>query len=243
MPPPLSQRFLFYLDRHFKDQLVINNPQGIWETGSKGFLLQFPDLCAPSQLCQSIEDVEQMKAQFPIVLKPLRDYGGKGIIRIDGDKVWFGKEERSFADWKREMKGKKMEYLGVKFLKNVSQGDKRIIVVNGTVMGASLRLPAPDSWLCNVAMGGTSNAAEVTAEEVQMIEAIHPVLSSLGIVMYGVDTLVDDRGKRVLSEINTTSIGGLPQIAKMDGKGLVQEAIHRILNYVKLHNKKVNVSG
>lgn len=243
LPPPLPRRFLFFLDRYFKDQLVINSPQGIWKTGSKGFLLQFPDLCPPSQLCQRMEDIEEMKEQFPIVLKPLREYGGRGLIKIDGDTVWLGEEQRSFRDWKQEMAGKKLEYLGVKFLGNVAQGDKRIVVVNGTIMGASLRLPPSDSWICNVAMGGTSHAADVTEEEVHLIQAIQPILAQLGIVMYGVDTLVDDQGKRVLSEINTTSVGGLPQIAKMQGKGLIQEAIHRLLNYVKLHNKTIDVSG
>ncbi len=89
-----------------------------------------------------------------------------------------------------------------------------------------------DSWLCNVAMGGSSNIAEVDVDEQKIIRVIDPVLSKMGIVMYGVDTLVGDDGKRVLSEINTTSIGGLPQIARLMKKPLVKEATDLIWNYI-----------
>lgn len=232
LPPPLSEDFLNFLIQKFPQQLIINDPKGIQLTGSKGFLMRFPDLSAPMKICESIADIIAFKNRFPIVLKPFREYGGKGIIRIDGDRVWEGKEEYTFAELVQRMEGRKIEYLGVKFLKNVSQGDKRIVVVNGKIMGASLRLPAKDSWLCNVAMGGSSTFALADQEEENIVEQINPTLGALGIVMYGVDTLVDDNGKRVLSEINTTSIGGLPQIANLMDRPLVEEAVDLIWNYI-----------
>ena len=106
-------------------------------------------------------------------------------------------------------------------------------------MGASLRLPAKESWLCNVAMGGTSNFSEADEDELEIVRRVNPILSKMGIVMYGLDTLVDDDGKRVLSEINTTSIGGLPQIAKMTQQPLVEKAIDLIWAYF-LTNKEKN---
>lgn len=232
MPPPLSDDFLQFLEERFPDQLIINDPKGIQITGSKEFLLNFPEQCPPMKVCRSIEDIIAFKEHFPIVLKPFQEYGGKGIIRIDGDQVWEGNNESKFADFVQKLRTEKFEYLGVQFLKNVSQGDKRIVVVHGKVMGASLRLPAKDSWICNVAMGGSSNFAEADADEIGIIRQINPVLSKMGIVMYGVDTLVNDQGRRVLSEINTTSIGGLPQIARLTGRPLVQEAADLIMQYI-----------
>lgn len=232
MPPPLSGDFLQFLEESFSNQLIINDPKGIQITGSKQFLLNFPEHCPPMKVCRSVEDIIAFKQQFPIVLKPFREYGGKGIIRIDGDQVWEGNTKSTFADFAEKNKTEKFEYLGVQFLKNVSQGDKRIVVVHGKVMGASLRLPANDSWLCNVAMGGSSNFAEADADEIAIIRHINPVLSKMGIIMYGVDTLVNDDGRRVLSEINTTSIGGLPQIARLTGQPLVEEAANLIMQYI-----------
>ncbi|MGB0862841.1 MAG: ATP-grasp domain-containing protein [Saprospiraceae bacterium] len=231
MPPPLSEVFLGFLINEFPKQFIINNPRGIYETGSKSFLTNFKDLCPPMKICKSINDIIDFKNQFPIVLKPFREYGGRGIVRIDNNQVWEGKNKMSFEAFISNIKNQKIEYLGVQFLKNVGLGDKRIVVVNGKVMGASLRLPAENSWLCNIAMGGTSNFSEVDEDELQIVERVNPILSKMGIVMYGLDTLVNDNGKRVLSEINTTSIGGLPQIAKMAQQPLVEEAIDLIWQY------------
>jgi len=232
MPPPLSSDFLNFLTQQFPDQFIINSPKGILETGSKSFLLNFPDLCPPMKICRSVDDILEFKSRFPIVLKPFREYGGKGIVKIKNDQVWEGMEELSLDSFIAKIKDTEIEYLGVKFLKNVSEGDKRIVVVNGQVMGASLRLPASDSWLCNVAMGGTSTQTIVDESEREMVEQVNALLTEKGVVMYGIDTLQGDDGKRVLSEINTTSIGGLPQIAKFDGKPLVDEAIELIFDYI-----------
>ena len=239
MPPPLSGKFLDFLSSTFPDQFIINDPMGIWLSGSKKFLTRFRDLCPPMRICETVEAIVEFKSKFPIVLKPYRDYGGRGIVRIDGDLVWTSKEKMSFDNFISSLQAEdKLAYLGVKFLKNVSKGDKRIIVVNGKIMGASLRLPAKDAWLCNVAMGGSAHLTKVEKEEEEIIATINPILSQMGIVMYGVDTLVGDDGKRVLSEINTTSIGGLPQMGEMSNKPLVKEAIDLIWKYIEEKSKE-----
>lgn len=240
MPPPFSQALLKHLNLAFANKLIINNPTGIFEAGSKQFLVNFSDICPPMQICKSIEDIIAFKSQFPIVLKPFREYGGKGIIKIDGEQVWDGNQEMTFTAFSEKWKHTKTVYLGVKFLKNVKQGDKRIIVINGEIMGAALRLPPSDSWICNVSMGGRSTDTDISPEEVAIVARINPTLSKMGIVMYGVDTLVGDDGKRLLSEINTTSIGGLPQIAKMNGEPLLEKATELFWNYItKEINKNV----
>lgn len=237
LPPPLSPSFLAFLEKTFSQQCVINHPKGIYQSGSKAFLLNFATFCPPMRICYTKTDILSFTQQFPIVLKPFRSYGGKGIVRIAGNQAWLGQQKMPLTDFLASLPNTDLAYLGVKFLKNVSQGDKRIVVVHGKIMGASLRLPAKNSWLCNISMGGSSNLSSVTTEEREIIAALDPVLSKLGIVMYGVDTLVDDNGKRVLSEINTTSIGGLPQIAQQQGKPLVAESIDLFWQYF-LENKK-----
>ena len=231
MPPPLTPEFLTFLENRFPKQMIINSPKGIYEAGSKAFLVNFADCCPPMKICESVEDIVAFKKEFPIVLKPFQEYGGKGIVKIKGDSVWEGNDEMTFDEFLNKIDTNSIAYLGVKFLENVSKGDKRIVVVNGKILGASLRLPPKDSWICNVAMGGKPKHSEVDEDEIKMIEMINPILSERGIVMYGVDTLVGDDGKRVLSEINTTSIGGLPQMEKFTDKPLVEEAADLIWNY------------
>lgn len=231
MPPPLSQAFLKFVQSYFKHALIINDPKHIRQTGSKEFLLNFQSLCPPLKMCYSLDDINEFRKRYPVVLKPLNDYGGRGILKIEKDTVSEGKKQMSFEDFSERYLKAPVDYLGVKYLKNVHQGDKRIVVVHGEILGASLRLPAQNSWLCNVSMGGTSNICDIEPEEVEIINQVDPILSKHGIVMYGVDTLVDDDGKRVLSEINTTSIGGLPQMAAMKKEPLVEKAIDLIWNY------------
>ncbi len=240
MPPPLSKAFLIFLKYKFPNLIFLNDPDGIYHTGSKEFLFNFQEVCAPMKICTSAKDIFEFSQQFPIVLKPFRDYGGRGIVRIDGKKVWDGKNEMSLNAFFQKIKNTKVEYLGVKFLKNVSQGDKRIVVVNGRIIGASLRLPPKDSWICNVAMGGSSTFAEADADEIEIVNRINPTLEKLGIAMYGVDTLMGDDGKRILSEINTTSIGGIPQMEKQQGKPLVKKTTDQIWNFIRYEKIKKN---
>ena len=235
LPPPLNPAFVTFLSKNYGNKFIFNNPESIITSGSKDFLMRFGDVCPPMKICRTAEDIIRFKERFPIVLKPFREYGGQGIVRIEGDKVWTGNQIFSLGQFINSYKGSNVHYLGVKFLKKVTEGDKRIIVVNGQILGASLRLPAAGSWLCNVAMGGKSIPAEISPEEQLIVDRINPELADSGIVMYGVDTLMDDDGKRKLSEINTTSIGGLPQIEKQKNKPVVKEAIELIWNYYEEH--------
>jgi len=238
MPPPISVDFLDFIDKSFPEAIIINDPKSIFETGSKEFLMNFPSVCAPMKVCKSLDDIVEFSRLFPIVLKPFNEYGGRGILKIDKGVVSSGNKDFSFEDFSKKYSQNSIDYLAVKYLENVKQGDKRIVVVNGEILGASLRLPAENSWLCNVSMDGSSNITEVTPEEKDIINLINPTLTKMGIVMYGVDTLMGDDGKRVLSEINTTSIGGLPQIAAMKKQPLVEKAIDLIWEYYQ--NKKRN---
>lgn len=234
LPRPVSDEFLDFLSKEGSNQIIINDPQGIKKTSNKAFLLNFPDLCPSIKLCYSIQEIQDFAVQFPIVLKPLREYGGKGILKIEGNKLTAGTTVHNTLDYLHEIREyiETEGYLAMKFLKNVSEGDKRILVVDGQILAASLRLPAEGSWMCNVAQGGKSISAEVSPEEENIIKMISPRLKEEGVLIFGVDTLVDDNGNRILSEVNTLSIGGFPQAEQQTGRPILQQTIEKIINYV-----------
>lgn len=236
LPRPISDHFLITLREIAQDKVIINDPLGIITCSSKSFLLHFPDLCPPIKLCRSIEEVIQFSKVHDLVLKPLKAYGGKGLLKITGAVLNDGQQ-----DWETLPFLKTIEeelntegFLAMKYLKNVHEGDKRLIVVNGKILAASLRLPAKDSWLCNVAQGGTSIPSKPTHREQEIVKKINPLLTQHGILIYGVDTLVDDQGERILSEINTLSIGGFPQAEKQTGLPIIQMTLDQIFNYASL---------
>ncbi|WP_170110580.1 ATP-grasp domain-containing protein [Flavilitoribacter nigricans] len=232
LPPPLDNGFLRFLTTHFPNQKIINRPSGLMKTANKAFLLNFPEICPEMKLCENAEDIRTFSKKFPIVLKPLRNYGGKGIVKIQGEQVEVDGQELSLEDFLSSYEQAPEPYLAMKFLKNVNQGDKRIVVVNEQVLGGVLRLPPPGAWLCNAAQGGQATGTELTPEETRMAQVIGPVLQREGIAMFGFDTLVDDQGKRILSEINTLSIGGLPQMGALNGQPVVSRAAALLWQYI-----------
>jgi glutathione synthase len=231
LPPPIPDNFLSFLEKVGKHQIIINHPRGIIETARKDFLIHFKDLCPPLKVCHAINDILSFKKKFPIVLKPLNSYGGAGLIKIDGQSVLKGNDPMEWADFKKQYLENPVPYLAVKYLKKINQGDKRIIVVNSDILGASIRYPAKGSWLCNLAQGGEAIETNVDPHERYIITRIDPILSKKGILIYGVDTLTDDNGKRVLSEINTSSIGGLYMRHYITGEPIVNEVAKVIINY------------
>lgn len=233
LPHPVPDEFWRFLTGIYPERQIINRPSGIQLTSNKHFLLQLADLCPPMQLCKTEEDIIGFKNQFPIVLKPPFNYGGNGIVKVEDDKVWTGNKSMTLAQFLELFRAAPVEYLGMKYLRNVDQGDKRVIVVNGEILGASIRLPAKGSWICNVAQGGSAIPAEPDQDELKIASRLIPILLEHGIVIFGFDTLVNDAGHRTLSEINTLSIGGLPQIAQFTGRPIVKDAAHLLWEYVK----------
>ena len=233
LPHPIAPGFLQHLASSYPNTLFINAPQGIELTGSKTYLLNFPELCPPLKHCKTIADIEEFRKLFSIVLKPVRNYGGRGVIKIEDEKAYRAEGgEMPLEIFFKSLEGQKIDFIAARYLKNVSLGDKRIIVCNGQILGAALRLPANNGWVCNVARGGKSSGAEADEDEMAIIGRLNPALAALGIIFYGIDTLVNDDGRRVLSEINTLSIGGLSKIAEYSRRPVVRQAADILWDYI-----------
>ncbi|NER88940.1 YheC/YheD family protein [Moorena sp. SIO3A2] len=235
---PIPDDFFEFITSHVPEDKIINRPSGIKKTDTKASLLNFPELCPPMKLCSTLEEILEFNQKFPIVLKPLRSYGGKGIIRIVDDQAWEGNKQYSLDEYKsviEESLRDSGDYLAMKYLKNYSKGDKRVLVVNGKVTGGFLRIPKEDSWICNMSAGGSTTVGEPDQDEIRIAETIIPSFLEQGIVIFGFDTLVDDDGKRVLSEINTLNVTGLEEAQTHSGKPVVQESSDLMWSYICEH--------
>lgn len=238
LPRVNSMAFFEKIEQVVDPQRIINQPQGIIGTGSKAFLMEFPEVCPPMKLCYSVADVEEMRARFAIVLKPFNSSGGKGLVRIDGDEVETNGQIIRWEEFLAELETVIGEgYLAMKFMENVSEGDKRVIVVNGKIVAAALRVPKEGQWLCNVSQGAKSVFAEPDAAEIEIAERITPELMRRGVVYFGFDTLMGDDGKRILSEINTSCINGIYPAEVASGKPIVKKTAKGFWNYILEHIK------
>jgi len=234
LPPPTPAGFYRFLQREIGEERIFNRPSGVEETGNKAFLTQFPQWCPDVRLCQTYEEVQAMQAQFPIVLKPLYSYGGAGILKIKHDKVYEEAGPVPLKQYEQALQRgfDQGGYLGMRYLKNVRKGDKRVIVVHGEVLGAVLRMPPRGSWRCNASQGGRAVLSEADATERRIAREMAELLLPKGVVMFGLDTLVNDDGQRVLSELNTTSIGGITPLQRLSGQPKVGRAVDLLVDYL-----------
>ena len=227
--PRQSHSFCLRLDalvgenKQRKRPLMLNEPLAAETCGNKEYLMELQQLCPKMKM---IHDENELKEFFRdnnntgIVLKPVASSGGVGMIKIDSDQhVWLTATSSSYNSIDEWIAAERpnLVYLGMKYLKNVGQGDKRIIVVDGQVIGASLRMPKAESWICNASQGATSHYSQVTTEEENIIKVVAENLKQKGILICGLDTLVDDDGKRILSEINCLSVGGMLPLQAVSG--------------------------
>lgn len=231
---PIEEAFMEFLSQWDQEVVFINHPMGIEKTSNKAYLQEFPSLCPPIKLCHSVEEILDFAKQFPIVLKPLKEYGGKGIIKIEEGQLQTGGKRYDTQTFLTQQSSyiRTHGYLAMKFLDQVVQGDKRIILAGDRILGSSLRLPAEGSWLCNVAQGGSSVSSGIEPEEYRMVKEILPHLQKEGILIAGIDTLVGDYGKRVLSEINTLSVGGFLNLQEQCGEPVLDTLVQIIIDYV-----------
>lgn len=231
IPSPVPDHFYRALEERFPPKRIINRPSGILQTGSKAFLIEVAELCPPLKLLKSPKEAIEMSSTMDIVLKPLQNYGGKGLLKIQNGQFYRGNSREPLEDLPKYWDSVG-SMLAMKYLPNLSKGDKRTVVAHGKIQFSTVRFPPPDSWICNVSQGGTSALSTPTAEEIQMAEILSRRLEEKGVILFGFDTLENEEGIRKLSEINVQSIGGIWPAEQASGLPISDQITQQILNYL-----------
>ncbi len=233
---PIPQKLLKKLCLLENKKIIINSPTGILNTSTKEYLMNFKDVCPYQEIHSSLDSIINISNRFPVVVKPVKQYGGKGIVKldIDGSYIENQKIDRDSAlNLISQHLKEDSKVIVMEFLRRVNEGDKRTIVVNGTIIGSILRKPKPGSWLCNLSQGGQAVAAKTDPNEINIIKKINPTLANEGIIIYGIDTLIDNQGERVLTEINTANVGGFLQIEGFSQENIFLKTVNELFDFVK----------
>ncbi len=229
VPHPVPPHWGGFLRSVFGNRPIFNRPDGVELTTDKSWLLQVPELCAPIALCETPEQIAAFAKTRDAVLKPLRGYGGQGIARILDGEVTLDGETSPLKTWLATPIARR-RYLAMQYLPRVTEGDKRIVVVGDAIIGAVLRVPREGQWLANVSQGAIAEACDVSFAERRIVDTLSAKLTPLGVVMFGVDTIVGPDGERLLSEVNTMSVGGLLDLAPTNGETAVARAARLLLD-------------
>lgn len=219
--PPVNNDFLYatYILSlvNPEETKVLNNPTGIRESNEKLYSLFFPEVIPQSIVTKNIFQLEEFleEAGGEMVVKPLDGHGGEGIFYVrEGDRnanvileaiTKFGTEY----------------VIGQKFIEKVSEGDKRIIILNGEPLGGVLRVPKPGGeFRSNFHSGGSPAQSDLTERDIEICSLIGPRLREDGLYFVGIDVIGG-----YVTEINTTSPTGVQEINRLNGVKLETQVI------------------
>lgn len=198
--PPFDTEFIYatyMLERaEAEGVLIVNNPQSLRDANEKLFTAWFSELTPETLVSRSPAKLRQFYAEhMDIILKPLDGMGGASVFHVKpGDKNLSVIIETLTQHGSRYA-------MAQKFIPEIREGDKRILVVNGEPIPYCLaRIPASGETRGNLAAGGHGEARALTESDRRIAEAVAPVLKAKGLYFVGLDVIGDK-----LTEINVTS--------------------------------------
>jgi glutathione synthase len=221
--PPFDMAYIsatHMLERIHPRTLVVNDPAEVRNAPEKLFVTTFAAFIPPTLISSDPRAIRAFRAEHKdIILKPLYGNGVAGVFRVRQDDENLGALLEMFTTFYRE------PVIVQRYLPEVRQGDKRIILVDGDYAGAINRVPAEGEARSNMHVGGKPVATDLTAREKAICAAIGPELRKRGFIFTGIDVIGDH-----MTEINVTSPTGIHEVRRFGGAdiaALVWDAIEK----------------
>lgn len=225
--PPFDQEYIYatYLLERAESlgSLVINKPQALRDANEKLFTAWFPQCCADTLVAREPHLFRDfLQEQGEIILKPLDGMGGASIF-------YLRQGDPNLSVILETMTQHNTRYImAQKYLPDIKDGDKRILLVNGEAIPYALaRIPALGETRGNLAAGGSGVGRPLTARDQWIANEVGPILREKGLVFVGIDVIGD-----YLTEINVTSPTCVQELDAQFGlniSGLLMDYIERCL--------------
>jgi glutathione synthase len=218
--PPFDVAYLHatqLLDLAQRDgAFVINNPAGLRAANEKLYALNFSLVIPPTLVSQDPARIKKFLRELggEMIIKPIDGHGGSGVFYVH-------REDRNLNSLLEIVTREGKEpIIAQRYLPEVRQGDKRLIVLNGAPLGCTLRVPREDEHRGNIHVGGTCVKAEVTARDREICREVAPRLRQDGLYFVGLDIIGD-----YLTEVNVTSPTGVQEINALNNVRLEANVI------------------
>jgi glutathione synthase len=205
--PPFDMEYIYttyILDRaEAAGALVVNRPQALRDMNEKAYTAWFPDCSPRTLITRSMAEMKQFVAEHKkVVVKPLDGMGGKSIFVIKQGDNNANVIIETLTDY-----GSQFAMAQV-FIPEISQGDKRILLVDGEAIPYSLaRIPPADDNRGNLVMGAIGEGRELSERDLWICSRVGPVLKEKGVIFCGIDVIGD-----YMTEINSTSPTGIREL-------------------------------
>lgn len=223
--PPFDNEYIYstYILEAAQQQgaLVVNDPRSLRDCNEKLFATQFPQCCPPLLVSRDMVRLREFhQSQGDVIFKPLDGMGGSRIFRCRADDPNVGVILETLTDFGRQLT------MAQRYIPAISQGDKRILVVDGEAVPYCLaRIPAQGETRGNLAAGGRGVAQPLSERDQWIVSQVAPSLKARGLMFVGLDVIGD-----YLTEINVTSPTCAREIDKAYGTGIgarLMDAIDR----------------
>ena len=218
--PPFDMKFFFathllsLIDQ--RKCFVLNNPKGLREANEKLYALRFPEQIPQTMVSGNMEQLRTFMTELggEMIVKPLDGCGGSGVFYLNEQDRNTNAILEAATDNGRRL------VMGQRYLPEIRQGDKRIVVLNGEPLGAVLRVPLESETRGNIHVGGSCVKTEVTARDQEICAALAPLLRADGLHFVGLDVIGS-----FLTEVNVTSPTGIQEINALNGVSLERQVI------------------
>jgi glutathione synthase len=220
--PPFDLRYVYathLLSLVRKPTLVVNDPQALRDANEKLVTLRFPDLIPETLVSARIAELLEFRQRLggEMIVKPLGGAGGDGIFHLPD------KDRNVRAILEMATRRETELLLAQRYLPEVREGDKRVILVEGEPKGALLRVPHESESRANLHVGGAATKTRLTPRDLEICAAVGPMLRSIGVIFAGLDII-----GRYLTEINITSPTGIREIETLDGVRIEQDVLDAV---------------
>ena len=211
--PPFDMSYITatHLLEHLHPQtLVVNDPVHVRNAPEKLYVTHFQQLMPPTVIASDRDQILEFRAEHgDIIIKPLFGNGGAGVFHITREDENLNALLEMFTQLYRE------PVIAQRYLPEIRNGDKRIILIDGEPAGAINRVPPKGEARSNLHVGGKAMPSTLTSRDREICEAIGPALKEKGLIFVGIDVIGD-----YLTEINVTSPTGIQQIDRFDNVNL-----------------------
>ncbi len=218
--PPFDMKFFFAT--HLLSLVnetkcfVMNNPKGLREANEKLYALRFPEQIPQTLVSSDMGRLKEFMEELggEMIIKPLDGCGGSGVFYLNVQDRNTNSILEAATDNGRRL------IMGQRYLPEIRQGDKRIIVLDGEPLGAVLRVPLEYETRGNIHVGGQCVHASLTPRDLEICAALAPLLKDDGLYFVGLDVIGS-----FLTEVNVTSPTGIQEINGLDHVQLERQVI------------------
>jgi len=221
--PPFDQEYIYatYLLERAESMgaYVINKPQSLRDANEKLFTAWFPQCCAETLVAREPARIRSfLIEQGEIILKPLDGMGGTSIFRLRHGDPNLSVILETMTEYNTRY------VMAQKYLPQIVDGDKRILLVNGEVIPYALaRIPAQGETRGNLAAGGRAEGRPLTERDRWIASQVGPTLKEKGLVFVGIDVIGD-----TLTEINVTSPTCVQELDRQFGLNICGQLMDHI---------------